>query len=424
MMTRWLALLSLLVAVGCTPRDPAPAEGAHDEHEGHEEHEGQEEHDEHEGHDEHDEAAEANTVVLSPGAAARVELITTPVEVRDLAGELVATAEVGFDEDHRVHITPRLAGRLVEVRATLGQTVAAGDVLAVLDSTEFGRAQAEYLQARTRVALAQDTLKREEKLAAEQLSAQREVAAARARAAEERSTLEAAAMTLHLYGMTPAAVAAIRPGQVETLMPLVSPLAGKVVHRHANRGELVGPGEGERGGAEDTLFIVADLSRVWVRLDIHERDLSRVHVDDTAAVQVDAWPEIFEGRISQLGDQVDPVTRTVAARIELPNPEGKLRPGMFARVRISDPHAAPAPNRPKSLVVPVAALLRSGEGFIVFVKTGERQYVRRAVHVIRRTADLAEIADGVQAGEAVVVRGGFILKSEAAKASMGGGHSH
>jgi multidrug efflux pump subunit AcrA (membrane-fusion protein) len=142
-------------------------------------------------------------------------------------------------------------------------------------------------------------------------------------------------------------------------------------------------------------------------------------------VKFDAWPdESFRGHISYLGDVVDPATRTISARIEVDNTEGKLRPGMFARVRLTDPHTVAPPDRPKSLIIPIGALLRAGEGFITFVKTGERRYERRTLRVIRRTSDFAEIAEGVKAGEPVVVRGGFILKSEAAKESMGGGHSH
>ncbi len=392
-------------------------EKGHDEHgeKGHAEH-GEKGHAEEgeEGHDEHEEGV----VELSPEAAARVDIAVAPVEERDLAGELLTTAEVGFDQDRRVHVAPRAAGRVHEVKVTLGQAVKAGDVLAIIDSTEVGRVKAEYLQARARLGLASETLSRERKLAAEQLSAQREVASARTEVSELRSSLLASTQILRLYGLSDTDIDAIRPGQDDaSLVTLVSPLDGKIIERHANRGELVQP--------DERMFVVADLSQIWISIDLYERDLAKVHLDDIADVKLDAWPDqVFQGRISYLGDVVDAATRTVSARIEVDNTEGKLRPGMFARVRLTDPHIEAPPNRPKSLVIPIGALLRAGEGFITFVKTGERRYERRPLRVIRRTSDFAEIAEGVKAGEPVVVRGGFILKSEAAKESMGGGHSH
>jgi biotin carboxyl carrier protein len=199
---------------------------------------GHDEHGEEEGHDEHEEG----TVELSPEAAARVDIAVAPVEERDLAGELLTTAEVGFDQDRRVHVAPRAAGRVHEVKVTLGQSVKAGDVLAIIDSTEVGRVKAEYLQARARLALASETLTRERKLAAEQLSAQREVASARTEVSELRSSLLASTQILRLYGLSDADIAAIRPGQDDaSLVTLVSPLDGKVIERHANRASWSSP---------------------------------------------------------------------------------------------------------------------------------------------------------------------------------------
>ena len=396
-------------------------EKGHDEHgeKGHDEH-GEKGHDEHgeKGHVEEEEGHEEGVVELTPEAAARVTITTAPVEERDLAGELATTAEVGFDQDHLVHVSPRLPGRVHEVKVTLGQMVKAGDVIAVIDSTELGRAKADYLQARARQTLAAENLAREEKLVAQQISAQRDVATARADASEARSALYAATQALQLYGLSSRDIGAIRQGQADAaLYPVRTPMDGKVVEKHANRGELV--------QSEERMFIVADLSRVWVSIDLYERDLARVHVDDLADIRVDAFPDrTFRGRISYVGDQIDLGTRTAQARIEVENKDGALRPGMFARVRLTDPHAAPAPDRPKSLVVPASAVQRAGEGFLAFVKTGERRYERRTLRIGRRTSDYVEVVEGVRAGEPVVTQGTFILKSEAAKESMGGGHSH
>lgn len=364
----------------------------------------------------HDAPHDDDHVVLAPGAAARVTIATSPVVRRDLLAEISTTAEVGYDEDHLAHVTPRIPGRVHEVRASLGQDVKAGEVLAIVDSTELGKAKAEYLQARARAALARETLTREARLAADQIAAQSELAAARAAQAEAESTLYTAQETLRLYGLTSGQIDGVRPGDPRAaLYELRAPVDGRVVEKHLTRGEIVEP--------KDPLFTVADLRRVWIWIDVYERDLARVHAGDAAEVRTDAFPErLFLGRVSYVGDRVETATRVVRSRIEVDNSDGTLRPGMFARVRLTP--AAGGGANDGALVIPVGAVQRSGEGFVAFVKVAENTYLRRALRLGRRATDYAEVVDGLAAGEAVVSQGAFILKSEAAKASMGGGHEH
>jgi cobalt-zinc-cadmium efflux system membrane fusion protein len=407
-------------------KEPGHEEPGHKEP-GHEEHADHDEpgHDE-PGHDEpgHKEGEEPGDglVILAPEAAARVTLTTAPVVQRDLMGEISTTAEVGYDEDHLAHVTPRISGRVHDVRASLGQDVKAGEVLAVIDSTELGRTKAEYLQARARATLARDNLTREERLAADQIAAQSELATARAAKAEAESTLYTAQETLRLYGMSPAQVDSIRPGDTRAaLYELRAPVDGRVVEKHLTRGEIVDP--------KDPLFTVADLRRVWIWIDVYERDLSRIRPGDAAEVRTDAFPaRAFQGRVSYVGDKVESATRVIRSRIEVDNADGVLRPGMFARVRLStsaaDGRAAGSAAAPLALVVPIGAVQRSGEGYIAFVQVGERRYARREIRLGRKASDYVEIIEGLSAGEPVVVQGAFILKSEAAKASMGGGHEH
>jgi cobalt-zinc-cadmium efflux system membrane fusion protein len=403
---RWGALCLALLTLGC---QAAPAPGEPHGHEAARE----------EGHEDgHDDDHDDDRVVLAPGAAARVTISTTPVVRRDLLAEISTTAEVGYDEDHLAHVTPRISGRVHEVRASLGQDVKTGQVLAIVDSTELGHAKAEFLQSRARAALARDTLTREARLAADQIAAQSELAAARAAQAEAESTLYTAQETLRLYGLSPGQIEGVRPGDPRAaLYELRAPVDGRVVDKHLTRGEIVEP--------KDPLFTVADLRRVWIWIDVYERDLARVHAGDAAEVRTDAFPErVFHGRVSYVGDRVEAATRVVRSRIEVDNADGILRPGMFARVRLTAAGSAAAGPAGGTLVVPVGAIQRSGEGFVAFVKVAENTYLRRALRLGRRTSDSVEIVDGLSAGEAVVSQGAFILKSEAAKASMGGGHEH
>ncbi|MCK6575126.1 efflux RND transporter periplasmic adaptor subunit [Myxococcota bacterium] len=411
MSARRLLALALLAAA-CSKAPPEKGGEKH-EHEKHEAHG-----DEHEAHgDEHDEHAEAESdhVELTPEAAARITVTTAPVEARDLLGEIVTTAEVGFDQDHLAHVTPRLGGRVHEVRGNLGQRVAPGEVLAVIDSTELGRARAEYLQARSQANLAAQSLARQEELAREQIVSAQALAQARAEDAEARSRLDTAREMLRLYGLDAAQIERTRSGDARSaLFEVRAPIPGQIVEKHLTRGELVDP--------EHRLFTIAETGRVWIWIDVYERDLGRVHMDDTAEVRLDAFPErLFRGKVSFVAVQVDPATRTGRARIEVENPDGLLRPGMFARVRLTDPHAA---ANGRSLVIPAAAVQRTPEGPVAFVQEGERKYERRRLRLGRKTPDYVEVLDGLQPAEPVVVQGAFLLKSEAAKGSMGGGHEH
>ena len=358
-----------------------------------------------------DEKHEAGVIELAPEAHARAGIETAVVQTQALEGELETTGEVGFDEDRKAHVGPRIAGRLAEVRATLGQRVRRGETLAVLDSTELGQARAAYQQAQAREDLTRETYERESRLAADKISSQQEALAARSAHLEAAAELRRAEQTLRLMGLS---AEQIRDRSASSRSPVSSPFDGTVVEKGANLGEMVSP--------EQKLFTVADLSRVWIWIDVFEKDLRRVHPGDGAAIQADAFPgETFEGKVALLSSSVDSATRTVRARVDVGNRDGRLRPGMFARIRLSDPHARPAgPGVP---VVPESALQRRGNGFVVFVPEGERRYRRREVRLGRREGDRVEVLAGLKPGERVVVQGAFTLASEAAKGSLGEGES-
>lgn len=362
-------------------------------------------------HGEAQEGHEEGVVELTPEAHARAGVKTATVQAQALAGELEMTGQVGFNEDRQAHVGPRISGRITEVRAALGQRVKRGETLAVLDSTELGQAKASYQQGRVRETLTRETYERERKLAADKISSEQEVLTARAAYLEAAAELRRAEATLRLMGLSAGQI----QGQAGSLSPVSSPFDGTVVEKEASLGEMVSP--------ERKLFTVADLSRVWIWIDVFEKDLRRVHLGDGAAVLVDAYPgETFEGKVSFFAGSVDTSTRTVRARVDVGNGDGRLRPGMFARILLTDPHVRPAgPGVP---VVPESALQRQGEEYVVFVPDGERRYRRREVKTGRRAGDWVEILGGLKPGERVVVKGVFLLASEAAKETMGEGDGH
>lgn len=387
-------------------------EGDHADHEGHEEADPAD-HKGHDGHDDH----EDGVVRLDPAAAAASGVRVEAAARRPLLPELRTTGRVAFNENLLAHVGPRSEGRVAEVKADLGARLQAGQTVAIIDSVELGRARASYLGARADLEVAQAALDREEALLKEKITSQAEVLGARAAFERARARTSAAAETLRVLGLGAREIESLdfgsgTPGRVA----LRAPFAGTLVERHLQRGEFVSP--------EDTLFTVADLSSLWIWIDVYERDLSRVHKGDEARVTVEAWPDrSWTGIVTYLRDAVDPDSRTVRARIEVGNPDGALRPEMFASVQLLDPHHDDA-TEADVLAVPDAALQRGGEGNVLFVQTAPGTYEQRPIQIGHRSGGFAEVLSGLEAGEQVVVAGSFLLKTEASRESLGGGHTH
>ncbi len=263
-------------------------------------------------------------------------------------------------------------------------------------------------------------LAREEGLLKDRITSEREVLEARGRHLAARSSLDVAAETLRLYGLSDASIAALKFGEKgASAVPVRAPIGGRIVDKHVTRGELVTP--------DKALFTIADLSSVWVWIDLFERDLPLVHVGDDVAVTTASVPDrVFVGKIGYIRDEVDRDTRAVRARIDVENTDRKLKPGMYATVQVADPHAAGGEgDATEGLAIPVAALVQEGSAVFVFVETTAGAFERRKVRLGRRSAQVVEVLAGVKEGEAVATKATFYLKSESQKGSLGeSGHSH
>ncbi|MEM8962242.1 MAG: efflux RND transporter periplasmic adaptor subunit [Acidobacteriota bacterium] len=368
-------------------------------------------HDDH-GHDGHDD--ENGVVELTPEAIERIGLETEPVVRRLLAASRVTTGQVGFDEERLAHVSARVGGRLVRVPARLGATVTASEALAVVDSMQLGEAKADFLRARARHEVATRRFAREQNLHAGQIISDQAFQEAEAVAREFATDLAAHRETLQLLGMTTAAIEQLDwTDDDASLVTIRAPFAGTIVEREATLGELV--------HVEDVLFTLADLSWMWLWIDLYERDLAHVQVGESVEVRLDAWPgEMIRGEIDYVDAQLDPERRTVRARVDLANPDGRLRPGMFARVTLS----SSTEQASESTAIPRVALERDGERSIVFVEIEPGRYEARTVELGRASEDHVEIRSGVALGDLVVTKGSFLLKSQAAGDEIGGHHHH
>lgn len=192
---------------------------------------------------------------------------------------------------------------------------------------------------------------------------------------------------------------------------LRAPISGRIIEKHATIGEIVGSGK--------SIFVIADLSTIWILLDIYEKDVAKIKIGQKASIQAPGINEPIFGEVTYLGDIIDKETRTLKARVELKNPGQRLKPGMFVQVKILQNDKAKA-----LILIPEDAVQRIGRVSFVFVQEKPGHYEKRKVTLGPRSGSRIAITQGLSAGEKVVVSGSFWLKSQLSKSQLGGGHSH
>jgi cobalt-zinc-cadmium efflux system membrane fusion protein len=285
-------------------------------------------HEEGEHHDEGGHTEEQRIVKLTADAQKTAGITVRTVAPEPLAAPIEATAAVELNGDKVAKVSARTSGRLVKITAAQGDTVKANQPLAYFDSPELGQARAEYSKAKSRVEASRKSVSREETLFEKKISPEKDVIRARQELAEAEADLSFALEKFHLLGVDIDRFEMKQGGEHRhPLVAVASPISGTVIERTATQGEVVGP--------EKTIFTVADLSSLWVIIDIYEKDLGRVHRGTPVKVATAAYAEkSFRGAISHIGDVMDEKTRTVKARVAVENGSRLLKPGMFATVSI------------------------------------------------------------------------------------------
>lgn len=315
------------------------------------------------------------------------------------------SGEIAFNSDKLAHIVPRVPGVVREVRTNLGDTVRAGDVLAVLDSRDLADAKAAYLAAVARLALAQANFTREESLRQGKIIAEKDYLESKQALAETQIALRTAEQKLHALGLSEEDLKTLpsHPETSFTRYEIAAPIDGTVVEKHIVLGELF---------KEDSnpCFVIADLTSVWADLKVHQQDLSHIRPGQTAVIK--GGPDLrVEGSIGFVSNIVSETSRMAFARMTISNPEGRWRPGLFVTGEIVIEQVAAA------VAVPKDALVRLDGRTCVFLQT-DRGFVPQAV-VVGRTNDVSvEITTGLQAGQKYVSRGAYALKSELNKPAV------
>jgi cobalt-zinc-cadmium efflux system membrane fusion protein len=323
------------------------------------------------------------------------------------------------------HVGSPLPGRVADVKVRAGDSVQNGAVLLILESTELGEAQSDYLQKRTMAAVTASAIeiaksafergkalfeKNEGISLGELQKREGELKAAQGTAQAARAALIAAENKLRLLGMDDKAVAeVVESGRTNPRFALFAPISGRVVERKVTIGELAAPDK-------DSLIVLADMTTLWVIADVPESMIGDAAIGAKAVIRGAASAGDFEGTVSFISASLDPTTRSAQVRIELKNPPPALKPGMFAQAEI---WASPPSDAKAVLAVPEKAVILLDGGPAVFVPVeGEpNTFAKRAIRAGPEIAGMIPVLRGLKEGEQVVVNGTFILKAELGKSS-------
>jgi len=353
-----------------------------------------------------------------PNTGIEVEI----VQPTAIEGSITATGKILVTENGTANIGPVHEGRIVHLYAGQGSYVRKGQKLADLESADIDEAEAVYLKALADLTNATRSSTAEIKFAQAnydrtKLLVQKEITPAKnlqqaehdlevAKSSGESSVSSAkvevsnARRHLMILGLNDSAIDALskRTSVGSSLFPLTSPISGTVIERNATIGATV--------GSDASVFKIVDLSTVWIDAHVFEKDLQRIRDGQLVKISVPAFPQsVFTGRVILISSVVDPETRTVSVRTEVPNSDGRLKPDMFANAEIV------TAARRMAISVPLSAVLDDGGKSVVFVADGN-QYKKTEVELGLKSEDRVEIISGLKAGDHVVVKGNYLLMQQ------------
>lgn len=410
-----VVLCSALIFAGCNKHGDEARRGNEEEHAGEASQEAL--------------VAQTSELHLEERAAQACCITTETVSRRIIRSTFRVAARTVADPEASAHVGTPVAGRIRELRAQIGARVRAGDVLAVLDSPELGQAQSEYLEQRDAARIAKlplDPLRGSYERARALLESsegnaitrtevdrrEAELRNAEAELARAEAGIRAAENRLRALGVGPESIEQLaRSGEIALEIELKSPLDGTVVEREATLGQFVAAG-GEK------LFVVADLTRMWVIADLPEARLSDVASGQQVRVEFPATGIASPGEILLFGTEVSPLTRTLPVRIALHGADERLRPGLLAEVEIEE--GAQAGAGASLLAVPRDAIQTVGGRPVVFAAVNDEPWTFIAKPVVLGPAagGYVGLLGGIEEGEQIVTQGAFYLKAELGKAAV------
>jgi membrane fusion protein, heavy metal efflux system len=325
-----------------------------------------------------------------------------PVQDGTLARRVVVPGTIVLQPDRIARVSVRLSGTVAELRKGLGDTVAKGEVMAILESREVATAKSEYLAARLNSDLQRELYDREKILWDRRVSSEQNLLRSRGATAQARMNFDIARQKLFALGVTETEITAL-PDEPEPQLrrqEVLAPISGRVVERKVVVGTVVG-----RDNLETEIFSIADLDRVWVELAVGPSDLPIVREGQSVSVAAHGLAYRAVGRIVFISPIVDKDTHSARVVAEIANPDGNWRPGSLVHCTVAiEEHSAP-------LTVPASAIQTVGRSPVVFVRTTEG-FEKRPITLGQGDDRISEVLAGVHAGETIAVTNTFALKAE------------
>lgn len=358
--------------------------------------------------------AASGLVTMEPAAQQHVGMKISPAKMTQLTEYLQVTGTVQPVDSRVSHVRSLARGRLLEVRAKVGDRVRAGQELARMDNLEAGELTAQLSSARSelqrfKVLLAAQAkqVDRNQKLSDIGAAPLKDYEQSRAEfQAQEESVRSQEGVIAGLTARLRRFGKSDPDPNIAVETAITAPFDGIITKAVTAPGEVVEP------SAE--LFTVADISHVWLQAEVYERDLARLQVGQSAIIQVDTYPdETFAGKVTYISDTLDPQTRTAKVRCEVANDKVRLKLDMFATVQL------PTTFRRKAVAVPVGAIQQLETKTVVFVQRGASQFEAREITPGKNVKGQVEVLAGLREGEPVVIVGAFHLKSIIAGKDLG-----
>jgi membrane fusion protein, heavy metal efflux system len=344
------------------------------------------------------------------------QLDVVQVELRPFRLEKFAVGQIAYNQDVSTNVLAPFAGRVTRLIAKLGEQVPQGAPLLEIDSSEIVQPQNDFLAAvaalnkvRARLSLATIVEARNKGLYEGQAAAlkewqqsQAELVGAQNDARAAETAVDAARNRLRILGLTPDEIADLHDkGQIRRSVPIVSPIEGTVVARK------IGPGQYVRSDPPDALYVVADLSTMWLKAFVPEIDIPFIRVGQEVEVKVTALPgRTFGARITHVGAVFEATTRRIEVRSEVANPGGALKAEMFASFKITTADSV------MSVAVPMDAVIREDDHAAVWVQAEPLRFVRKSVNIGIEQDGNVQIRNGLAAGEHAVSRGAIFLDNQ------------
>lgn len=352
-------------------------------------------------------SAPADPMEITPAANVRSRLKIGEPVTAEVGASITVAARVEVDETRVTRVGSPVMGRINSVGAHEGQDVQKGEVLAQLNSTGLSDAQLSFLKSLSQKQVAQRAVERAQVLLNADVIGSAELQRREAELVQASAELDAARDQLSLLGMPPEAVDELQKTRsIHSVSRVVASMDGTVLARKATLGQMVQPA--------DTVFEIADLSQVWLIADVPEQNAGKLAEGQLVEAEISALPgQIIHGKLAFVSHTVNPETRTVRARMNLPNPSRRFKPAMLATMVLKE-------QTEKQQVIPAAAVVRENDAEHVFVQRGSDTFVLRPVTLGSEFSGRRVLLEGVQPGEKIVLDGAFHLNNERRRRALRG----